>query len=178
MRCHGITVIGRRCKLKCGSDFCHIHNDQTKKVKKQKEQCSICLDPLKSPLKLSCDHSFCRECIQTWICNTPNCPYCRKIVNDSERDMSYDHGLRNKILIQATKIKILISDCTTEELDMLRQEIDIYKGSFINEELLQIKECFSIIKKLPQIKILVYFKCSTLEFYNYTLKNNIYYFFE
>ena len=175
MRCHGITVIGRRCKIKCKSDFCHIHNDQ---VKKEKEICSICLDPLKSSLTLSCDHSFCKECIQTWICNTPNCPYCRNNVNDFEREMSYNYGLRIKILIQATKIKILISDCTEEDLNVLSQELFIVKGSFYNEELLQIKECFSIIKKLPQTKNLVYFKCSDLEFYNYTLKNNIYYFFE
>ena len=69
MRCRGITVTGRRCKIKCGSNyFCHVHNDQ---IEKEKDCCSICLDSLKSPLKLSCNHSFCKNCIQTWICNTP-----------------------------------------------------------------------------------------------------------
>jgi len=175
MRCHGITVIGRRCKIKCGHTFCHIHNGQ---VKKEKEHCSICLDTLKSPLKLSCNHSFCKECIQTWICNTPNCPYCRKPVDKIEIQFAYNYGIKNKLLVPATQIKILISNCTSSDLIMLYQELHIFKGRLINEELLQSKECFSIIKKLPQTKKIIYLKCSNLEIYEYTLKNNTYYFFE
>ena len=178
MRCHGITVIGRRCKIKCGHIFCHIHYDQ---VKKEKDCCSICLDTLKAPLKLKCAHSFCKECIHTWICNNPNCPYCRKPVNEEEMLVAYNYGVENKLLVLATQIKILISDCTEEEINILYEELYIFKGRFINEQCykeLQNKKFFSIIKKLPQIKNLVYFKCSNLEIYERTLKNNIYYLFE
>ena len=29
--------------------------------------CSICTDVIKDPVQTNCEHSFCRECITTWL---------------------------------------------------------------------------------------------------------------
>merc|ERR1711963_238198 len=43
------------------------------------EDCSICLDDLKTPVITPCGHVFCRTCIETVIqtLKPPTCPLCR-----------------------------------------------------------------------------------------------------
>ncbi|XP_075883834.1 nuclear factor 7, brain-like [Nelusetta ayraudi] len=42
--------------------------------------CSVCLETFKDPVTLSCTHSFCSKCLQTfWETNeSKNCPVCRR----------------------------------------------------------------------------------------------------
>ena len=44
------------------------------------DDCSICLDDLKSPVITPCAHVFCKACIETVIANMkpPSCPLCRR----------------------------------------------------------------------------------------------------
>ncbi|KAM7540419.1 hypothetical protein Aperf_G00000022960 [Anoplocephala perfoliata] len=41
-------------------------------------ECSICIQRLKDPRSLPCDHVFCRDCITDWLRTNNECPLCRK----------------------------------------------------------------------------------------------------
>src|ERR1700722_6049864 len=42
-------------------------------------KCTICKQPLQSPVcLLICNHTFCKECIKTWLSQTQTCPTCRQ----------------------------------------------------------------------------------------------------
>lgn len=43
-------------------------------------ECSICQDDLRDPLKLSCGHIFCGQCIGEWLDREATCPMCRSVV--------------------------------------------------------------------------------------------------
>ncbi|XP_059207209.1 E3 ubiquitin-protein ligase TRIM35-like isoform X2 [Centropristis striata] len=42
--------------------------------------CSVCHDIFKDPVLLSCSHSFCRDCLQSWWTGKPTreCPVCKR----------------------------------------------------------------------------------------------------
>lgn len=40
-------------------------------------ECSICHDSLINPKTLHCNHTFCSECISSWLRIHPTCPVCR-----------------------------------------------------------------------------------------------------
>ena len=44
------------------------------------DNCSICIDKMKSPFIRRCGHKFCKDCIFKWYekSNTYSCPLCRK----------------------------------------------------------------------------------------------------
>jgi hypothetical protein len=44
------------------------------------ENCSICHDPMKTPVRLPCKHDFCKECITEWLTQprVDSCPMCRR----------------------------------------------------------------------------------------------------
>jgi hypothetical protein len=43
------------------------------------EECTICMERNCNLLSVKCNHSFCRECIQSWVdTHHDTCPLCRK----------------------------------------------------------------------------------------------------
>ncbi len=47
---------------------------------KQEFTCTLCLELFKSPVTLSCAHTFCKECLEPIIKdNKIVCPLCREI---------------------------------------------------------------------------------------------------
>nr|XP_046240935.1 E3 ubiquitin-protein ligase TRIM35-like [Scatophagus argus] len=54
--------------------------------------CPVCHDIFKDPVVLSCSHSFCRDCLQTWWREKPvqECPVCKKIplMSDPPRNLA------------------------------------------------------------------------------------------
>lgn len=102
--CAAYTKWNRRCCLgvEKGSEFCKRH------TKMSFNTCDICYGNMYCEVKLSCDHSFCRNCIYKWSNKGDSCPLCRKLmfyVNHS-RDviikkaanliMKADHLLQHK----------------------------------------------------------------------------------
>lgn len=80
-RCTSITTSGLKCKRICSadSDFCKQHNPLNKL---NDDTCAICLDTIQDPMKLSCRHVFCKDCISNSILRTSiNCPCCRNQVS-------------------------------------------------------------------------------------------------
>ena len=69
--------------------------------------CSICLDVVKEPKKLSCSHVFCKLCIDNWIKIKKSCPCCRtmickklakkqcKIENENEKFLEHLYYIRD-----------------------------------------------------------------------------------
>nr|XP_046240930.1 E3 ubiquitin-protein ligase TRIM35-like [Scatophagus argus] len=54
--------------------------------------CPVCHDIFKDPVVLSCSHSFCRDCLQTWWREKPvkECPVCKEIplMSDPPRNLA------------------------------------------------------------------------------------------
>ena len=92
MRCLGKISSGKRCKLNCDYEYCHLHQNQI---------CPICLNQKKNNTKSEkCVHSFCKECIYNWLYFNVNCPCCRKYMGDNLINEARIDGIRlNKIKI-------------------------------------------------------------------------------
>ncbi|CAG9836879.1 unnamed protein product [Diabrotica balteata] len=55
---------------------------QRRRKRNTPEQCSICLDVLKTKLRtLSCTHKFHEHCINVWINTQKTCPICREPIS-------------------------------------------------------------------------------------------------
>ncbi|XP_059207955.1 E3 ubiquitin-protein ligase TRIM39-like [Centropristis striata] len=56
--------------------------------------CSVCHDIFKDPVLLSCSHSFCRDCLQSWWTGKPTreCPVCKR---RSSKDPPPNLALKN-----------------------------------------------------------------------------------
>ena len=114
-QCKGTTRLGKKCKIKCESIFCYHHQFQELP---KKEECSICLEPIKNKLKLDCKHKFCKNCILKWFCNNQSCPSCRNINKNEElKKLSFSYGLNNKYICKVVEYKINISELDKSELD-------------------------------------------------------------
>ena len=53
--------------------------------------CSVCYsEVIKKPKKLTCGHTFCNECITSWLNVSPghNCPECRTVIEIPVRPVS------------------------------------------------------------------------------------------
>lgn len=57
--------------------------------------CPVCQDVFKDPVVLSCSHSFCKECLQTWWRGKPiqDCPVCKR--RSSRSDPPCNLALKN-----------------------------------------------------------------------------------
>ena len=65
---------GKQCKFKTKNEsgLCNKHSNQI--------ECPICFTYFNNTniIKLSCNHSFCKECISKWKKHNNNCPCCRQ----------------------------------------------------------------------------------------------------
>ena len=139
-RCHGVTINKKRCKLKKkGTLFCKIHEYQ-KEIEKN-EDCSVCLNVIRDPLALECQHNFCTDCINRWVCTNTSCPMCRTPIHSSTiifNALSY--GLKNKLCVRMNEYTVKISTLNGEELEHLNTH-NIRPYIFMHEaEWNQIKE--------------------------------------
>uniref|UniRef100_A0A1I7Z5V8 RING-type domain-containing protein n=2 Tax=Steinernema glaseri TaxID=37863 RepID=A0A1I7Z5V8_9BILA len=54
------------------------------------DHCSICCSTFSQPIKLSCNHLFCEDCVTTWLDKQDTCPICRQKV--TTEDNNYKNG--------------------------------------------------------------------------------------
>ena len=65
--------------------------------------CCICRCVLHKPLESTCQHVFCKVCIQTWLVNHRSCPNCRQRLSTS--------GLKPVLPIVRNMINRLLIKC-------------------------------------------------------------------
>ncbi|CAF2855734.1 unnamed protein product [Rotaria sp. Silwood2] len=69
-------------------------------------KCPICTDPFLDPVSTPCEHTFCRQCILTWLeLSKTSCPSCRETL--SKKDLTsisviFIHGMLNEIQVKCT----------------------------------------------------------------------------
>lgn len=68
--------------------------------------CPICINNITNPIILKCTHTYCMQCILTWIKNNTKCPECRNIINISE--IIYMTDVIEKSIILKSKENTLI----------------------------------------------------------------------
>jgi len=151
-RCESFTNLNKRCKKIKENDscFCCIH--------KPKETCSICLENIVDKFILDCKHSFCKECIFTWLstCKTKYfyCPMCKIRVSRQIKSIAWEYGVNNDLLYRIRIIKYDISNISEEEYNQIKPFIYIYENSFIIKEVIDTiilgltPDNFSIFKKM------------------------------
>ena len=87
--------------------------------------CSICLEPIKNKYTLkNCNHSFCKNCITTWLTQANSCPYCRTEVTNYEKAYS----LKLNDLVVISHITYSLDILTLEE----KESFKIKTKNFIN----------------------------------------------
>uniref|UniRef100_A0A0K0E9W5 RING-type domain-containing protein n=1 Tax=Strongyloides stercoralis TaxID=6248 RepID=A0A0K0E9W5_STRER len=52
-------------------------------------QCGICYSNFTNPLKIECNHIFCKECISTWFDRKDTCPLCRTLIKVINMHISF-----------------------------------------------------------------------------------------
>ncbi|XP_035004140.2 zinc-binding protein A33-like [Hippoglossus stenolepis] len=85
--------------------------------------CSVCFEIFKNPVVLSCSHSFCKDCLQTWWADKVilQCPVCKR--RSSKSDPPFNLALRN--LCEALLQELSLEESTsagTEALCNLHSE--------------------------------------------------------
>jgi hypothetical protein len=67
-----------------------LYDDYNLVKKENSNECTICCNQMRNPIKLNCQHTFCRECLlqsfkgskcNFYIKNHRICPYCRSPSN-------------------------------------------------------------------------------------------------
>ena len=147
---------GKPCKFKTKNEsgLCNKHSNQI--------ECPICFTYFNNTkiIKLSCDHSFCKECILKWKKENNTCPYCRKLSIDKQNiynivqceiynfnnfsfsEKKYKFNNICKILHSDEGYKFLIKNLIFKEiykfkLFEMKNQIQndlFYKNSFIKKE--------------------------------------------
>nr|CCA15828.1 conserved hypothetical protein [Albugo laibachii Nc14] len=56
--------------------------------------CSICYERMKRPVKLSCSHIFCEECVSEWLDREHSCPLCRASVRSADSSITQTNSAR------------------------------------------------------------------------------------
>ena len=148
-RCIAITLRGTRCKLKCQNEKCHIH------CFKEPVECSICISPVITKLKLQCGHSFCKQCIFSWLLTKQSCPYCRCGISANETQKVINYGLDIGKIVRCTLKEIDLTKLSDFDKDLLWVRLhDVYllKSRFISRAVY-----LSIIDKIinnPELSVI------------------------
>ena len=152
--CCGITLKNKPCKKrKMGDRYCNIHY----------KECSICCDEINEPVKLDCNHSFCKECIYHWLVKAGNCPYCRTVVSYPRRLDAINHNIYNGKLITVTSYRfsvdtVLFPDFVEYTQDLIdfdtyinRNDWDYFKF-FVGID----EHIYRVFRNMPRMKFVSY----------------------
>lgn len=86
-------------------------------------KCIICTQPFVTPVSLACQHTFCQECIRTWLNEDQSCPTCRLLVDtDDEHLAPVNTHIVNS---QLDRLLVRCNQCGEE---------NIRRGNFVDHE--------------------------------------------
>uniref|UniRef100_A0A4W6FRH5 TRI35 n=1 Tax=Lates calcarifer TaxID=8187 RepID=A0A4W6FRH5_LATCA len=74
--------------------------------------CPVCQDIFKDPVVLSCSHSFCKHCLQSWWRGKPvqECPVCKRRSSRSDPDQRASAGSESLCSLHSEKLKLFCLD--------------------------------------------------------------------
>ena len=89
-------------------------------------KCPICTSPFREPVSLSCQHTFCRECIRNWIDENHSCPTCRQCPDCAENDETIFSPVNTSIVNnQLDRLLVRCEQCHEE---------NIQRGNFFDHQ--------------------------------------------
>jgi len=95
--------------------------------------CSICLNNYKNKTRLDCGHCFCLTCINNWMKENNNCPFCRNIIMIENKEEYYNEYI--------------------EILNNVKEMFDeIISRSYVKAKGAEIKDLKQHIKSITNIK--------------------------
>ncbi|KAI0788871.1 hypothetical protein C8Q75DRAFT_719419 [Abortiporus biennis] len=89
--------------------------------------CSICLEPLKTPVSTPCGHLHCEDCLTELVASGPEsveaaCPTCRAPFSIVQPDLRFVPQKYHKFMVPS--IRRVYFDSTSQESRNLRTEIE------------------------------------------------------
>ena len=107
-QCCALTKKGKRCKKRKEhysiSGFCCLHHHPNGKHYVTENDCPICINNIKNPLRLDkCGHEFCTDCINTWMYRKNSCPNCREPIEYYQVSRALLYGMVHKKVLYIYK---------------------------------------------------------------------------
>jgi hypothetical protein len=106
---------------------------QADKAKGNNVACPICLNPLERPLQLSCEHSFCFDCVTKQPCFGTSCPLCKK-----EQQIAFNNLTIDSILSRFTQINLnetqsqpIVNDLSLEDQNSMDRAFSSLSNTFL-----------------------------------------------
>jgi hypothetical protein len=91
-------------------------------------ECSICLRPFESPVSVNgCEHSFCEQCINSWLDHERTCSICRQEIPSSSTTPGYSK-INTRIvrdLLDALLVQCKLCDQTNIERGHWKDHQDV-----------------------------------------------------
>lgn len=123
------TNIGRLCR---GIQASLEKLKLSKRIFDETLICSICTDSLRSRVKLSCGHSFCKTCLMLWFakdksksdCVNSQCPLCRQPFNRKIRKILRSHIGYNHEFERCRKQRFIEMQQQDLEDELLANELE------------------------------------------------------
>ena len=83
------------------------------------------METIRTQIKLSCGHTYCKKCISLWMIQKPNCPYCRtKLIQDDVQNLVL-FGVSNNYINTTTLVHINVSHLSDSELHQILGELTL-----------------------------------------------------
>jgi SWI/SNF-related matrix-associated actin-dependent regulator of chromatin subfamily A3 len=92
------------------------------------DDCSVCLDDLKSPVITPCAHVFCRACIETVLATVkpPNCPLCRRELTKAQlQEAGHQEGEEVEDTTLADMADIVVNESSSKVNAALKEMMRI-----------------------------------------------------
>jgi len=115
------------------------------------DDCSVCLDDLKSPVITPCAHVFCRPCIEAVLetMKTPSCPLCRIELNKRQLlDAGQDDKCDDSTLADMKDIDVNIS---SSKVNAVLKEILRIQRDLPNDKIVVVSQFTSFLSILQPI---------------------------
>ncbi|KAK4620196.1 hypothetical protein CLAFUW4_11040 [Fulvia fulva] len=89
------------------------------------DECPVCYDEVTTPVKTSCNHTFCENCLKQWLSSSNTCPSCRteQFQRDPVEVTASELAQAQRILSRTPRIGLGPYSSTAVEVQSLEGEI-------------------------------------------------------
>uniref|UniRef100_A0A667XIH3 Tripartite motif containing 35-12 n=1 Tax=Myripristis murdjan TaxID=586833 RepID=A0A667XIH3_9TELE len=103
-----------------------LHSDKMASTSEEDLCCPVCHDIFKDPVLLSCSHSFCKACLQSWWTEKPtrDCPVCKR--RSSRSDPPVSLVLKNLCERASAELELLCSLRSGKLQKSLQEKLELF----------------------------------------------------